>query len=153
MTKNLKRVFLILGAVGVLLAGGWFIFGGGGLPLVADPTNVEQVRAGANLYAGKCASCHGVKLEGQANWRAPLADGGLLAPPHDKSGHTWHHTDDILFRYTKLGGAKVAPPGFKSNMPGFETVLSDGEIWAVLSFIKSTWPRNIQRRQAGLGNR
>ena len=153
MTKNLKIALLILVPVCAIMAGGWFFFGGDGLPLEADPDNQQQVEAGAKIYAGHCASCHGVKLEGQANWRSPLATGGLPAPPHDDSGHTWHHPDQVLFRYTKLGGAEIAPAGFKSNMPGFNGVISDGQIWAVLSFIKNKWPNNIRRRQAGLNER
>jgi len=92
-------------------------------------------------------------LEGQPKSKLPLPEGGLPAPPHDQTGHTWHHPDQLLFNYTKLGGAKIAPPGFESNMPGFGGALSDGEIWAVLSFIKSKWPRKILRRQEGLNRR
>ena len=36
---------------------------------------------------------------------------------------------------------------FNSGMPGFEEILSDDEIWAVLNFIKSTWPNHIQEQQ------
>ena len=41
-----------------------------------------------------------------------------------------------------------SPPGFKSNMPGFEETLSDDQIWAVLAYIKSKWPEQIRRRHA-----
>ena len=46
-----------------------------------------------------------------------------------------------LFRITK-GGLKppLAPEGYKSDMPAFGDVLTDEEIWTILSFIKSTWP-------------
>ena len=47
---------------------------------------------------------------------------------------------------TNLGpGALV--PGYESDMPGFKNKLSDADIWAVLSFIESTWPANIRERQ------
>ncbi|MDO8276710.1 MAG: hypothetical protein Q7T63_01135 [Burkholderiaceae bacterium] len=26
-----------------------------------------------------------------ASWRSPGADGRTPAPPHDETGHTWHH--------------------------------------------------------------
>ena len=110
-----------------------------------DPKLVEL---GKILYLANCAdSCHGAKLEGQPDWRTPLAEGGLPAPPHDASGHTWHHDDELLFKYVKLGGAAIVPEGFKSRMPGFGEAFSDQEIWAILSYIKSTWPENIQRQQ------
>ena len=116
----------------------------------ADATNGEAVALGQRLYAENCATCHGERLQGEPNWRVLKADGTLPAPPHDDSGHTWHHDDQLLFRYTKLGGAGIAPPGFKSGMPGFGASLSDAEIWAVLSFIKSRWSREAQARQARL---
>jgi len=99
------------------------------------------------LYGEHCASCHGSLLEGQPNWKERLPDGRLPAPPHDETGHTWHHPDDYLFSTTKLGGKATAPAGFLSAMPGFEGTLSDGEIWMVLDFIKSGWPEEIRARQ------
>ncbi len=108
---------------------------------------------GQRFYDLACASCHGKNLEGQPNWQSPLPAGGLPAPPHDESGHTWHHPDEILFRITKLGGAAEAPAGFKSNMPAFSGVLTDEQIWATLAYIKSRWPESIQRRQADASSR
>ncbi len=117
---------------------------------IADATNQKQVLRGTAVYEKHCASCHGNNLQGQRNWRQRNDDGSLPAPPHDATGHTWHHPDDLLFRYTKKGGRAVAPKGFKSNMPAFEGVLSNSDIWAVLAFIKSRWPADIQARQTRL---
>jgi len=119
----------------------------------ADAGNVKQVRRGAQVYAEHCASCHGDKLQGQPHWRKRNDDGTLPAPPHDASGHTWHHLDKLLFDYTKKGGQALAPEGFKSGMPGFGEVLKDSDIWSVLAFIKSTWPKKIQARQDSLNKR
>jgi len=96
---------------------------------------------GAKVYAQHCASCHGPNLEGQPNWRQRLPNGRLPAPPHDESGHTWHHPDDLLFGMTKHGlvPGRYAPAGYQSDMPAFEGQLSDDEIWAVLAYIKSHW--------------
>lgn len=113
------------------------------------PENVDLV-AGKALYAETCAACHGASLEGQDNWRSPGTDGRLPAPPHDETGHTWHHADQVLFDYTKLGGREVmAAQGmeFDSGMPGFGDQLSDQEIWNILGYIKSTWPEEIQDMQ------
>ncbi len=107
--------------------------------------------AGKALYAETCAACHGVNLEGQDNWRSPGEDGRLPAPPHDETGHTWHHEDQVLFNYTRLGGREMmAAQGmeFDSGMPGFGDQLTDQEIWNVLGYIKSTWPEEIQVMQA-----
>ncbi len=105
----------------------------------ADAANARQVAAGQVIYRQHCATCHGANLEGQPNWKQPLPTGGLPAPPHDDTGHTWHHPDQLLFRITKLGGQAATESDFQSNMPAFQGVLSDSDIWAVLAFIKSTW--------------
>lgn len=107
----------------------------------ANPADAAQVAAGAKLYALHCAACHGARLEGQPNWRQRLANGRLPAPPHDESGHTWHHTDDVLFGITKHGlvPGKYARPGYESDMPAFGRTLPDDDIWAVLAYIKGHW--------------
>lgn len=115
------------------------------LPIV-DHTNARMVDIGRRIYGAECASCHGVNLEGQPNWQARLANGKLPAPPHDVSGHTWHHSDRFLFDITKRGPAAY-PDGYSTDMPAFGGRLSDEQIAAVLSFIKSTWPGDILRRQ------
>lgn len=111
----------------------------------ASPNDKTLVALGKQVYAKSCAACHGVNLQGEKNWKQRKSDGTFGAPPHDPTGHTWHHADALLFAITKHGGASVAPAGFKSGMPGFKEQLSDREIWAVLAFIKSRWsPRERQ---------
>ena len=86
---------------------------------------------------------------GQPNWQRRLPNGRLPAPPHDESGHTWHHPDAVLFAITKHGMVPpYAPAGYQSDMPGFGSVLSDGEIRAVLAYIASHWtsPEVLQAR-------
>ena len=134
----------------VVLAAVWLFVGGAGEPSRADATNRQLVRNGEVLYQLHCASCHGADLEGQPNWRERDEDGLLPGPPHDKTGHTWHHSDALLFDVTKFGSTAVVGSDYKSNMPGFEDKMSDGEIWAVLAYIKSTWPPDIQEIQSGL---
>jgi len=95
--------------------------------------------AGRVLYAQHCASCHGLKLEGQADWRRRLPSGRLPAPPHDASGHTWHHPDQVLLRITKEGPAAVVGNDYESDMPGFAAILTDQQIRDVIFYIKSTW--------------
>jgi len=119
----------------------------------ADATNHEQVRLGLEVYRAHCAACHGKNLEGQPDWRTRKPNGRLPAPPHDETGHTWHHPDEILFSITKHGmKPPVAPDGYESDMPEFSNVLTDEEIWAVLAYIKSTWPPRIQSRHRQLSS-
>jgi mono/diheme cytochrome c family protein len=106
----------------------------------ADPGDASRVALGATVYARHCAACHGARLEGQPEWRKRLANGRLPAPPHDESGHTWHHPDHVLFAITRNGLVPpYAPQGYASDMPAFRGVLKDEEIWAALAFIKSHW--------------
>ena len=105
------------------------------------PDNLAVVDQGAVIYQQQCASCHGAELRGQPNWRQRDTNDLLPAPPHDETGHTWHHADDLLFEITKYGAARVInDPTYQSAMPAYENTLSDQEIIAVLSFIKSRWP-------------
>ncbi|MCL4757851.1 MAG: c-type cytochrome [Rhodocyclaceae bacterium] len=109
-----------------------------------DPTDLRQVARGEVVYREHCAACHGADREGQPDWRRRLPNGRLPAPPHDESGHTWHHPDADLFAMTKHGMVPpLAPEGYESDMPAYAGVLSDDEIRAVLAWIQSTWPAEI----------
>ena len=113
----------------------------------AQAVAAEEGMGGAALYQQNCASCHGAELQGQPDWRSPGPDGRLPAPPHDATGHTWHHGDDILFRITRDGTAAVVGGGYESDMPGFADALIDAEIRAILDYIKSTWPERERAYQ------
>ena len=105
-----------------------------------SPPDPVQIALGQKIYVQECASCHGLQLEGQPNWRRRLPNGRMPAPPHDESGHTWHHPDEVLFGITKHGPAPpYAPPGYQSDMPAFAGKLTDAEIRAVLAYIESHW--------------
>lgn len=115
-------------------------------PIAAD--DPRQVALGAAVYAARCAQCHGANLEGQPNWRDRQPSGRLPAPPHDDSGHTWHHPDELLFGMTRNGMAPYAPAGYASDMPAFANVLTDEQIAAVVAFIESRWSAPIRARHA-----
>jgi mono/diheme cytochrome c family protein len=139
MTASVRRRIVVFGsAVMVVLVSVAAI-------VLLSTRGVEAT--GRGIYADYCASCHGADLEGQPNWQVALANGRMPAPPHDATGHTWHHSDDDLFTIVKFGMSALVP-GIESDMPGFQGVLSDDEIRAVLAFIKSTWPPNERTYQA-----
>jgi mono/diheme cytochrome c family protein len=116
----------------------------------ADASDSVQVNRGHIVYNEYCASCHGINLEGHPDWQTRKADGRLPAPPHDETGHTWHHPDTHLFEVTKYGLKNIAPPDYLTDMPAYDGVLDDRQIWDVLAYIKSTWPKGIQARQERL---
>lgn len=106
-----------------------------------------EIRLGQTVYTQQCASCHGVNLEGQPDWKLPNEDGSFRAPPHDASGHTWHHGDQTLLDAVRLGGARLQPLNVVSAMPAYGELLSEEEMTAVLVYIKSTWPEDLQLYQ------
>ena len=108
------------------------------------PDDQNLVVLGKLVYENNCALCHGVNLEGQERWREPDANGYMPAPPHDETGHTWHHPDEYLFLMTKYGLEDIIGQEYPNNMPAYRDILSDEEILASLSFIKSTWSREIR---------
>lgn len=111
-----------------------------------------DVARGRTLYANYCAACHGANLEGQPDWRQSLPNGRMPAPPHDASGHTWHHSDEELVLIVK-GGLGAVAPGYESDMPAFGPVLSDDDIVAILGFLKSTWPKRERDYQTARSGR
>jgi mono/diheme cytochrome c family protein len=127
----------------VLAALGWIAWGKLGSGSGVDAPTAERLALGQAVYQEHCAACHGKHLEGQPNGRLP-------APPHDTSGHTWHHPDAVLFGITKEGIGTYAPPGYASDMPAFGGTLSDDEIRAAQAYIKSQWPPEIQARQQAI---
>lgn len=144
----------LVGSVAALLAalagaGAWWWLGRGRI----DPDDPVQVARGKQVYAQHCAECHGAQLQGEPDWRVRKPSGELPAPPHDASGHTWHHADEYLFAVTKHGLARFAPPDYKSAMPSYVGRLSDADIRAALAFIKSNWPAEIRDRQEALNRR
>ncbi len=153
----MKRVALIAVGGAALIGAAFYAFTNVSVEIdgvVLRDADPATVALGASVYEASCASCHGADLEGQANWRSPDEDGRLPAPPHDETGHTWHHDGDTLFRLTKYGvGALINDPDYASNMPIYEGVLSDEEIIAVLSYIKSTWPEEVRVHHNEIENR
>ena len=147
--SKVKLMRLFLSAAGVLLVGGVIFYFSSPLDKAELGISLQHkdravVDVGKAIYAENCASCHGVVLEGQANWRQRDVEGYLPAPPHDERGHTWHHPDSYLFLMTKYGIEEMIGKSYPNNMPVFEDKLTDDEIIAALSYIKSTWSGRIQ---------
>ncbi|WP_368911948.1 cytochrome c [Taklimakanibacter deserti] len=118
-----------------------------GLTAVGKVVDEKGIALGRSLYSIHCARCHGRNLEGQPDWQTRLPSGRLPAPPHDASGHTWHHPDHVLVGITKNGLKPYAGEDYESDMPAFAKVVSDAEIAAIIAFIKSTWPEREREYQ------
>ncbi len=146
--KQRKRMILAFSAVGIvsLIIFVVLLLTDGSGSSTDLPMDVV-VAQGQQTYTTYCASCHGINLEGQPDWQQKNPDGSLRAPPHDETGHTWHHGDMALIESIKLGGARLPANTGISAMPVYKDILTDQEITAVLAYIKSTWPNDIQATQ------
>ena len=118
-------------------------------PLPPIPTlDAAEITLGRQVYLEQCAACHGPNGEGQPNWKQPDANGNMPAPPHDDSGHTWHHADGLLYEITHDGFRDpLKPPDSPLTMPAFGDKLSDAEIRAVITYFKSLWSEQSRQFQ------
>lgn len=151
MSKLIKENKFILSIITLilLLGFGFFYFPGHKVfvenSVSLKPKDKSIIKLGKNVYVKNCASCHGVNLEGEENWKSRKPNGMMPAPPHDETGHTWHHNDNYLFMITKYGVEQILGEKYPNNMPAYKEILSDKEIIAVLSYIKSTWSPKVQK--------
>lgn len=144
---TLRRLLLILTVVAVVALGagcespdlensadrGTFPYIGEEPPPV-PPIDLQGAERGERLYASTCAACHGTDLSGADDWKTPNPDGTFKPPPMDSSGHTWHHSDQLLTDIITNGSTA---PG--SAMVGFRDLLSGDDIGDVIAYLKSSW--------------
>jgi mono/diheme cytochrome c family protein len=109
----------------------------------------DDLLQGHILYTAWCAGCHGAKGEGQFPG-APLEPSPITnrigAPPHDTTGHSWHHSDDLLVRYVIEGG--FTDPAAFYPMPGFGWRLSVADARQIVGYIKTLWTDEQRMMQA-----
>lgn len=113
----------------------------------ASPSDLTD-NLGLKVYQQYCSVCHGKNTEGAANWKKQDENGELPAPPHNKEGHTWRHSDSMLQRMIKEGWRDPFNKTKRLTMPAFGKVLSPKEIDAVIGYIKTFWtPVQIEYQQ------
>lgn len=108
-----------------------------------QPATGDSLTEGKALYDRFCAACHGI--DGAGEQPDPYAVGA--APPHDDTGHTWHHADQQNFA-TVWNGANV-----NAIMPSYHDRMTSDEIIAVLSYIKLWWIEDQLASQLDLTQR
>jgi mono/diheme cytochrome c family protein len=110
------------------------------------PHTALTFQRGADLFAHNCAGCHGA---------LGLGDGGrgreLHPPPANLlwfSRMPMTRQDAYLFWSIAEGGKPVG-----SAMPAFRTLMTKGDIWAVIAFIQhrlgNQYPRPLDRPRRG----
>ena len=100
------------------------------------PADAARLARGAQLYVDQCATCHGRSGEGGA-----LPDGRLVVPALAGNRLVTMDPPANLVRAIALGGwgAPTAGRARPFGMPPFAHVLSDDEIGAVASYLRSSW--------------
>jgi mono/diheme cytochrome c family protein len=111
----------------------------------------DERNIGRDLYVQYCAACHGATGAGQFpdDPYAPDASGRVGAPPHDSTGHTWHHPDAVLVKIVQEGRAmpNVHP------MPPFGSQLTESQILAIFDHIKTWWlPEQVESQATTSAN-
>ena len=86
---------------------------------------------GMPIYAKQCARCHGV--DGHAGIPNTV-DGG--PPPADLNDANRLHDDPYFFWRIHDGGTLA---NFMTEMPAFKGILTDDDIWRVITFIRWTF--------------
>ena len=134
----MKLVLLVI--VSILLVGN-----NGGAHTHFPITNKDKATLvlGKALYEKNCASCHAINLSGAKNWKEGKDDDGQrLPPPLNGTAHTWHHSPEQLFQVIRYGYKKF-DPNYKGKMLGNDD-LSEDDVWSILEYIKSVWPKEIR---------
>ncbi len=102
--------------------------------------NDLMVQLGESVYNKNCVSCHGEKGRGLAkDWKVKDENGNYPPPPLNGTAHTWHHSPEQLLYTINKGGVEMG-----GQMPAFESVLNKNEKLALIDYIYSLWPKEIQ---------
>lgn len=102
----------------------------------------KKVALGKSVFDKNCIVCHGKAASGLTkNWKQTLPNGKYPAPPLNGSAHTWHHSSKLLLSVINNGGAKLG-----GWMPPFKDKLNNEEKQAILEYLYSLWPKNIQQK-------
>ncbi len=112
-----------------------------------DLRGVGRIASGHSIYAVNCASCHGSRGEAAPGWDQPDSSGEMPPPPHDREGHTWKHSDAMLYRIVANGWRDPFNKTHRLTMPAFASVLSPLEIRDVVIYLKTLWTPEQQKFQ------
>ena len=113
-----------------------------------SPPNAAPVASGRTVYEQRCAACHGANAEGAPGWEQSDAQGEMPAPPHDRAGHTWKHSDAMLYRIVQDGWRDPFNKTQRLTMPGFKGQLSRADTIAVIAYLKTLWTPEQREFQA-----
>ena len=86
---------------------------------------------GGAVYTANCSSCHQTNGKGQPNVFPPLAGNAVVTGDPHKVIH--------IVKNGLSGKIKVGSMTFNGQMPAWKGTLSNGDIAAVITYIRSSW--------------
>src|SRR5262245_22953135 len=108
-----------------------------------ESSTAEDLLAGAEIYKGLCAQCHG-----QLNGRPSVFGASFYPPAPQLSGHATSYTEAEIFWIVKHGIRNT-------SMPAWRNLLSDDDIWHVTAFVKrlDSLPPDVETESPALGSK
>jgi mono/diheme cytochrome c family protein len=95
-----------------------------------------SVKAGAAIYLGACAACHGPDGNGQPPFMPPLAGNPAVLDPNASS------LINLVLNGAEPLVVKGVPDAYR--MPQFRVQMTDEQIAEVLSFVRDAWGNKAQ---------
>jgi mono/diheme cytochrome c family protein len=87
--------------------------------------------AGAAIYRDQCSACHGMDGKGVAELFPSIADSSMVRSSDPTTSIR------IVLRGARSVGTSAQPTA--SGMPSYGWQLDDGEVAAVLTYIRNSW--------------
>jgi mono/diheme cytochrome c family protein len=95
--------------------------------------NADAATQGKEIYATNCATCHGDNADGTG------AAGAALDPKPANLQMTVKETNPTYQHWVVSEGGQTA--GLSSSMVAYKGILSDEDIWKVVSYLNSTYKK------------
>lgn len=101
-------------------------------PASVGPTAaVASASDGAKIFDTNCSSCHGANGQGIAGAIPPLAKNPTVVGDATKVIH--------IVKYGLTGAISVNGHPFNGQMPAWGATLSNADVAAVLTYVRSSW--------------
>jgi mono/diheme cytochrome c family protein len=97
----------------------------------APSSEAASASDGAKIFDTNCSSCHGASGQGIPGAIPPLADNPVATGDAAKAIH--------IVKYGLTGTIAVAGKTFNGQMPAWSGTLTNGDIAAVLTYLRSSW--------------
>ena len=135
------RTVLLAAIAAIATGGAWWLWGqsdnasraeeGEALAIVTMPASLSpEAKAGQQVFAASCASCHGTDAEGRAG----------IAPPLVHKIYEPSHHGDVAFVLAARNGVRAHhwPFGNMAPVPG----LTDPELAGIIRFVREVQVAN-----------